>query len=360
MSPRHSKDSATGSEQRIPSKDMPPLPTNFLPVFFRNQFRTTIELPTAEAYPDVHGKCALVTGANTGLGFESAAQLLSLGLSRLVMAVRSLEKGEVAASKLRAANPSATIDVWQLDMESYESIQSFVHKCESLPRIDVAILNAGISPMHFATVPATGHERTMQVNHMSTVLLALLLLPVLKGKSSGAPPRLTVVNSVMAHLCSFPNRDERPLLASFDDTSVTPLNSSERYGVSKLLCQLALVRLADMVDPEAITINMVDPGLTKGTGLSRDATGIVRLLAGAFLSICGRPVARGAATYVDAALRHGTESHGCFLMNCEVAGLARWYYNGGKELSEQVWTETMDELRFAGVEQAIASVQRLK
>lgn len=314
------KDQAADA-QLISSKEMAPLPENFGPVFFQNQFLTKIELPTKEKYADLTGKCAIVTGSNTGLGFESARQLLSLGLSHLVMGVRSLERGNAAATKLRAANPSAKIEVWQLDMETYESIKAFVCKCQdNLSLIDIVILNAGLAPVTFATIPATDHETTVQVNHMSTVLLSVLLLPVLKSKSKGQnPPRLTLVNSMMSHLCKFPNKSKRPMLPSFDDTAVTPWNAEERYGVSKLLCQLFIVRLAENVKPEDIIINMVDPGLTKGTELSRHAKGITAVAAKIFFSVAGRPVDRGAATYVDAALGHGKESHGCFLMNCKIA-----------------------------------------
>lgn len=314
------KDQAADA-QLVPSKDMAPLPENFGPVFFQNQFRTTIELPTKEKYPDVKGKCAIITGSNTGLGFESARQLLSLGLSHLVMGVRSLQRGSAAVTKLLPANSSAKIEVWELDMESYDSIQVFVRKCQdNLSRIDIVILNAGLSALKFATIPATGHEKAIQVNHISTVLLTVLFLPVLKSKSKGQnPPRLTLVNSVSSHLCKFPNKSKRPILPSFDDTAVTPWSARERYGVSKLLCQLFVVKLAENVNPEDVIINMVDPGLTKGTGLSRDATGLTAVAATIFLSTAGRSVDRGAATYVDAVLGHGKESHGCFLMNCKIA-----------------------------------------
>ncbi|MCJ1403244.1 hypothetical protein MMC11_006467 [Xylographa trunciseda] len=351
------EDYAAGA-QLVPSRDMAPL-ENFGAVFFQNQFRTKIELPTKERYPDIDGKCAIVTGSNTGLGFESARQLLSLGLSHLVMGVRSLERGNAAATKLRAADSSAKIEIWQLDMESYESIQAFVRKCQdNLSRIDIVILNAGLSPMDFATIPATGHERTIQVNHLGTALLTILLLPVLKSKSKGqTPPRLTVINSVTAHLCKFPNKDKRPLLPSFDDTAVTPWNAQERYGVSKLLCQLFVVKLAEKVKAEDVIINMVDPGLTKGTELSRHARGVIAVAAKIFFSVAGRPVDRGAATYVDAALGHGKESHGCFLMNCKIAPLACWFYTDGKVLTDLIWAETLRELSFAGVEQTIASMR---
>lgn len=308
-------------ENVVPSKDMAPLPSNIAPVFFHNQFRTKIDLPSTAKYKSLEGKCAIVTGSNTGLGFEASRQLLSLGLSHLVMGVRSLEKGNAAAAKLGATNSSAIIEVWQLDMASYESIQSFVVRCqERLASIDFVILNAGLSAFNFSTIEATGHETSVQVNHLGTVLLSVLLLPVLKGKSKGKePPRLTIVNSLTAHLCKFPNRSQRPLLNSFDDTDITPWNAEERYGVSKLLPQLFLVELSQRVRPDDVIINMVDPGLTKGTGLGREATGAVAVGAKLFFSLAGRPLDRGAATYVDAVLGHGKESHGCFLMNYKIS-----------------------------------------
>ncbi|GAM83794.1 hypothetical protein ANO11243_017840 [Dothideomycetidae sp. 11243] len=305
------------------SKDRAPLTGSFLPVFIRNQFRTKIPLPTKDKFPSVKGKTAIVTGSNTGLGFESARQLLVLGLSHLIMAVRSLERGNAAAQKLHAANPAAKIQVWQLDMESYPSIKQFVAKCETdiADAVDIVILNAGLSPIRFDIVPATGHEKTIQVNHLSTAMLATLIIPVLISKSRGSahPPHLTIVNSVTAHLVKFPNRNIKPLLPSFDDPKITPWDPQERYGISKFLSQVFLVRLADHISSDKVVINMVDPGLTKDTGLARDTSGLLRIAVKLFFSVAGRPIDIGAATYVDAVLGHGRESHGCFLMNCDIA-----------------------------------------
>ncbi|ENH63316.1 WW domain-containing oxidoreductase [Fusarium oxysporum f. sp. cubense race 1] len=330
---------------------MSPLPDFWLPVFWKNQFRTTIELPTREKYPQVEGGTAIITGSNTGLGFEASKQLLSLGLSHLIMGVRSIEKGNAAAEKLRKIAPSARIDVWQLDMQSYDSIQAFAKRCDTeLSRIDFVILNAGLSPSNFELVPDTGHEVGIQVNHISTA----------KTKTSGhRPPRLTTVNSLTAHLCKFPNKDERPLLASFDDPKITPWSSQERYGVSKLLNQLFVVKLCEIVSPDDVIINMVDPGLTKGTNLGghHELGGVAGALAGAFFAICGRPVDRGAASYTNAVYGHGKESHGCFLMSCEIAPLAGWFYTHGDVLVDQVWNETLEELGFAGAKDIVSNIR---
>lgn len=303
----------------VASKDMAPLPKNFLPVFINNQFRVKIELPTRPKFPSLTGKTAIITGANTGLGFESARQLLSLGLSHLIVAVRSVDKGQAAAAKLRQANASATVDVWALDMESYASIRAFVNKCEQeLPRIDIAILNAGLSLSQFSKSQETGHETSCQVNHYGTALLTVILLPVLKAKSNGKEPaRLTLVNSIMSHLTKFTTRDASPLLPSFDDAE--KFDGSDRYGSSKLLNQFFTVELVEHVRSDDVVINMVDPGLTRGTGLFREVPAMVSFIFKGIMALVARPVDRGAATYVHAVALLGKESHGCFLMNAEVA-----------------------------------------
>lgn len=299
------------------SRDLPPV-GNFVSQFFKPQFCTKIPLPPQGSI--LRGKVAIITGANSGLGFESAKQFLGAGLSHLVVAVRSLDKGQAAASKLRHVSPEATIDAWALDMESYASVQAFAQKCQTeLSQIDIVILNAGISPLKFETTASTGHQTAIQVNYLSTMLLTLLILPILKGKRSpGLPARLCIVNSLMSSLAKFPNRDKRPLLSSFDNPAITPFEPVESYSVSKLLGQLFLARLFSHVKPDEVILNMVEPGYTKGTLLDNGLTGAVSAIVKVMKGITGRPLDQGAATYFDAAVLQGKESHGCFIMNCEI------------------------------------------
>jgi NAD(P)-dependent dehydrogenase (short-subunit alcohol dehydrogenase family) len=286
--------------------------------FIQNQF---CEKPrkTPEGI-DLRGSIAIVTGSSSGLGLESSRQLLALGLSHLILAVRSEERGKAVASQLQSANPAAKIDVWLLDMESYKSVQDFALRCESeLSRIDIVILNAGIAEMDFDIVPSSGHERVMQVNYYSTMLLTVLLLPILKAKvTTGMPAHITVVSSLMASFASFPNRSKRPLLSSFDDTSITPWDPVERYSTSKLLLQMFLTRLVEGVPAEVVTINMVEPGLTK-TNLFRKSRGLVGAMFDIMAFTSARTVEAGALTYIDAAVVKGTESHGSLLVNCRIA-----------------------------------------
>ncbi|KAK8081164.1 hypothetical protein PG997_008982 [Apiospora hydei] len=322
-------------------------------MFWENQFRTTIPLPLKD--DSLNGQVAIITGANSGLGLESARQMLEAGLSRLVMGVRSINRGREAAAELSPINPRATIDIWEIDMESYPSIQNFVQRCEAdLPRIDFAILNAGIAPAEHVNLATTGHESTVQVNYLSTVLLSILLLPA-------RAPRLITLGSVTARNAKFPNRARRQILPSFDEvTDESPWDPNDRYAVSKLLCQLTLERVAARyVDARDVVVVMLEPGWVRGTGLFRALPAVPRYIVWGLLWACGRPLEQGAATYFDAAVRQGEGSHGSYVMNCRVAPYADFVYTEEAEgVADTLWDETMHELGFADALGVLESMKR--
>lgn len=149
------------------SKSLPPRTEPFFPnIFYKTQFcERQAGLPDNL---DLTSHVAIITGANAGLGFESAKQLLALNLSHLILAVRSPGKGETAAAELRKLHPQAKVEVWPLDMCSYRSIQSFADRVgQDLPRLDIALLNAGLVKPSFELIQETGHEETLQVVRMT-------------------------------------------------------------------------------------------------------------------------------------------------------------------------------------------------
>ena len=299
------------------SKDLPPLRWSFGRLFFHNQFRATPKYPPKGT--SLSGQTAIITGANIGLGLESARQLLALHLSHLIMAVRTPSKGETAAADLRRQFPEATIEVWTLDMASYDSVQEFARRADKeLQRLDIAILNAGVANHRFRTVAATGHEETVQVNYLSTVLLATLLLPVCKAKRSAQPEpsRLTIVSSGLAMTSSFKNRTNIPLLPSFDKES--NFSPTDTYSTSKTLGHLWLYHAAEYASCEDVAVSLVDPAYIKGTALHRDISPFLRPVIWLMEVVAGKTVQVGASCYVDAVVTKGKEGHGSFLMSWEV------------------------------------------
>lgn len=299
------------------SRDLQPSSTPFFPnIFFHNQFRAKAQWPPSST--DLSRRVAIITGGNTGLGQEAARQLLSFKLSHLILTVRSVEKGEAAVAGLRAQYSKVNIEYWLLDMSSYDSIQAFARRAESqLSRLDIVILNAGVVELKFKTVPSTGHESTLQINYLSTVLLAILLLPILKTKS---PPevsgRLTIVNAALSLVAKLQNKNEEPLFEALDDPK--RYDYMGNYNSTKLLAHMFLWKLVDYVTANYVIVNLVDPSYVKGTELARGQRIWEKAAGSVFGAVFGRTKRIGASTYLDAVVNQGKSSHGCFLMSWQI------------------------------------------
>lgn len=160
-------------------------------------------------YPmdDFSKQTIIVTGANCGLGFEAAKHFVRLGAEKVILAVRSVSKGEDAREAIELSTGRAGVAVvWELDLGSYRSVKEFADKAKGLSRLDAVVENAGIAAMDFATLE--DNESTITVNVVSTFLLALLLLPKLRESSRilGTAPRLTIVTSSVHGWAKFEER----------------------------------------------------------------------------------------------------------------------------------------------------------
>ncbi|KAI1092029.1 NAD(P)-binding protein [Rostrohypoxylon terebratum] len=304
---------------------------------------------------------AIVTGSNSGLGFHAAWQLCQLGLSNLIMAVRSQARGDAAAAKLRKEFPNSTISVWLLDMASYESIKAFVERCKTLPRIDITILNAGIQADVFTPHAVTKHEIVFQINYLSTVLLAILLLPVLKSKRSKIPgtlpPRLSLVTSDTAYWA--PPFKPGPVFPQCDTKE--NYRTMTAYPRSKLLQILFVSKLAEYVDPNDLIVNLSNPGLCMGTEFgSNSKTSLVnRTLFAVFQRANGRSVESGAKAILDAVVARGEEAHGSYISDWTIQPFPSIFYTGeGQDLRERVWQETLEELNFSGASRIIQDMKQ--
>lgn len=154
----------------------------------------SIPLPTAS----FSGQTIIITGSNTGLGLEAARHFVRLDAARVILAVRSVKKGEDAKSSIEAStNRKNVVEVRQVDMSNYGSIKAFATWCESLDILDAVVANAGVLRNTFEE--AEGTEITIAVNVIGTFLLALNLFPILRRsrKSTGQIPRLVITSSVV-------------------------------------------------------------------------------------------------------------------------------------------------------------------
>lgn len=154
-------------------------------------------------YPkdDFTGQTIIVTGGNIGLGLEAARHFVRLNAAKVILACRSTDRGEKAKADIeRSTGRSSSggiIEVWSLDLGNFDSVKEFCRRADTLDRLDAVVENASVAMVAPEGTLAEGYECTITVNVISTFLMALLLLPVLRKTAAkfNTQPRLTIVSS---------------------------------------------------------------------------------------------------------------------------------------------------------------------
>ena len=177
---------------------------------------------TAADVPDQSGRVAIVTGANTGIGFGAAAVLAAKG-AHTVLAVRNLDKGNDAAARIKAASPDAVVTVQQLDLTSLDNIRNAADELRAtFPRIDLLINNAGVMYTDKAATK-DGFELQFGTNHLGHFALTGQLLDHLLPVEGS---RVVTVSSVGHRILARIHFDDLQLERKY--------NRVEAYGQSKL------------------------------------------------------------------------------------------------------------------------------
>lgn len=286
----------------------------------------------------------IITGSNVGLGLEAARQVVGAGAQKVILAVRNLTAGEEARQSIATSTGRPDVcEVWELDLASYASVQAFAQRASQLPRLDAVVENAAIATEKFRLVE--GHESTITVNVISTILLGLLLLPKLRESAQQHPlaprPRLSVVVSEVHAWSSFPEQHQDRIFDALDDEGTTTMY--ERYPTSKLVDILALREMVTNLRDDTVVVNMVNPGFCHSQ-LARDASGISMLAMKTMKLFLARSTEVGARTLVAGAAA-GPESHGQYMENGLVApdSLSPFVRSDeGMRVQKRIWKEFAD------------------
>ena len=146
---------------------------------------------TTRDIPPQHGRTAVVTGANSGLGYVTSRELARAG-AHVVMACRDAGRGERARARLVAEVPTAQVEVRPLDLASLESVRAFADGLRGgVPALDLLVNNAGVMAIP-RQVTADGFEMQLGTNHLGHFALTGLLLPALVGREGS---RVVTVSS---------------------------------------------------------------------------------------------------------------------------------------------------------------------
>jgi WW domain-containing oxidoreductase len=281
--------------------------------------RTTAE--EALAGIKLQGQTIIVTGANTGIG-EAAAQALAGTGAHIIFACRDVASGSTAIARTRSVYPHASLQVCELDLASFASIQAFVTRLDT-PRIDILICNAGLSLTRHATT-AEGFERTVGISHLGHLLLARLLMPKLLAASA---PRVVMVAS---------HSHRMPRTLDFNRFPMTPqnFNGLVAYGQAKL-CNIFMARsLQKRYGERGLMACALHPGTLIATEIGRHSgfvNGLIQLI---------RPFTKtrsqGAATTVWAATHQpAADLGGQYLSDCRVIESSAEASNCS--VAERVW-----------------------
>jgi NAD(P)-dependent dehydrogenase (short-subunit alcohol dehydrogenase family) len=180
------------------------------------------------AVPDLTGRLAIVTGANSGLGLGLTGRLVTAG-AEVVMAVRNLEKGDAARDEVLAANPAARIRLEQIDLASLDSVAAFADRLVAQGRpVDILLNNAGVMMPPTRETTDDGFELQFESNYLGHYALTARLLPLLRAAEA---PRVTSLSSFMAYFGRF----------DWDDLQSEKYSPVRSYGLSKL-AMLAFAR----------------------------------------------------------------------------------------------------------------------
>lgn len=203
--------------------------------------------------PSLSGKTAVVTGANTGLGFQSALELAK-NQAHVILACRSEENGQTAIQRIKSIAPQASLEVITLDLSDIKSTHDFAEQFYTHhTTLDLLINNAGLVNLASLQHNAAGHEMHMAVNHLGHFALTALLSKALLASPSARVVTLSSAGHKIGHI-------------NFEDFKwhKRTYSRTKAYGDSKLANLLFMQSLQDYFEQQqskALSV-AAHPGLT--------------------------------------------------------------------------------------------------
>ncbi len=251
---------------------------------------------------DLGGVTALVTGCNSGLGYETM-RVLALRGARVIGTGRTLEKAEVACASVEGE----TIPV-ALELSDFQSAVDCAYGIKAMGIVpDILVCNAGINTFGGLEL-VNGIEKMFVVNYLGHFVLVNRLMPEMLAMGGG---RVVHVGSRSAYTQAPPQGID------FDNLRGEGVfDAQQAYGRSKLANALFSLELAKRIDGSGVTSNVIHPGLVK-TNIARSAPGFIRTAFDLFGSVIAKTPAQGAATQVYVATSPALEGvSGAYFEDC--------------------------------------------
>ena len=261
--------------------------------------------PRCHSQKSLKGKTVIITGANTGIGKETAVDLARRG-ARVILACRNMSKGSEAVREIQERTGKSVL-LEELDLASLDSVRRFANNIlQSEPRLDILINNAGIMACDYQKTK-DGFEMQFGVNHLGHFLLTMLLLDLLKRS---APSRIINVSSAGHSMGSGKIHFE-------DINSEKSYRSWEAYFQSKLANVLFTRELSKRLAGTNVAVNALHPGAVS-TELGRHSFVSSFLMEPVKWYFCKTPE-QGAQTTIYCAVSEEMEGvSGKYLADCAI------------------------------------------
>lgn len=271
---------------------------------------------------NLSGQLAIVTGANTGLGYETARALASVG-AKVILAGRNPATNQAALERIKAAHPQAEVEFQALDLSDLNSVRSFCHNF-AYPSIDLLICNAGSMSTELLFTKQN-FERTVGVCHIGHFLLCKLLMP----KVLAANAARIVMLSSEAHRYPKTLDVESLLKPSGKYAGMTA------YGQAKLCNALMALELQNRYGDQGVTVSAVHPGNMVSTDFGSESA--LTRFAFKLFSPFTKNANQGAATTIVCALHEpASDIAGGYFSHCKPAAATEEAKN--KTIASKLWS----------------------
>ncbi|XP_063701768.1 retinol dehydrogenase 14-like isoform X2 [Culicoides brevitarsis] len=274
---------------------------------------------------NMEGKVVIVTGANSGIGKETAKSLAKMG-AKVIMACRNMETANQARDEIIKESENPKVILHKLDLSSQKSVRQFAAEIlKTEPKLDVLLHNAGYANTFTKLKSEDGIELTMATNHYGCFLLTHLLIDLLR---KSAPARIVIVASELYRF------------ASVDLKNLNPVNTfpAYLYYVSKCANIMFGQELARRLEGSGITVNLLHPGMID-SGIWRNVPFPLSLPMN-LIRRCFKTPEQGAQTSIYlASSPEVAETHGKYFMDCKEASLSKGIQN--EERAKQLWEESV-------------------
>ena len=218
-------------------------------------------------------KSIIITGANSGIGFECAMQMAKIApKEQIILACRNVRAGNEAVQRINQKTNHKNLICLHLDLASLQSIRDFKTTFSTLPDPTIAALlnNAGVQNIGKTAYTKDGFEITFGTNHLGGFYLTLLLLPYIEQSGSITFTASDTHDPMTKTTIEPPIFTTGKELAFPNETSEKEnIVGQRRYSTSKLCNVMTAYILHEKLADKDIRVNAFDPGLTPGTGLAK-------------------------------------------------------------------------------------------